>query len=143
MGVRVEALKGFRAVRLVTLTASSRLFPMRLPLACRVSLDDRSLSMGLDVKYFKDDFPARSRSTEREDGVEGGMSGSYPAGMRGDSAAKASEDAVGGLVLNEDWEHDAVAADLRIEMEGQQSRHDLDVSQDVSSGDPGRFLNGV
>jgi hypothetical protein len=50
---------------------------------------------------------------------------------------------VGGLVLDDDWADDAAAADLRIEIEGQQSRHDLDVSQEVSSGDPGRFLNGA
>lgn len=102
--------------------------------------------MGLDVKDFKDDLAGRSRSREREDSVGGGKSESYPAGMRGDSAAKACEDAVGGLVLNDGWEDDAAAADLQIEMEGQQSRHDLDVSQvsqEVSSGDPGRFLNGA
>ena len=141
--VYVWRLQGVGAVRLQSLTASSRLFRLRLPFVRRVSLDERSLSMGLDVKDFKDDFAARSRSREIEDGVGGGKSGSYSAGMRGDSAAKACEDAVGGLVLDDDWADDAAAADLRIEIEGQQSRHDLDVSQEVSSGDPGRFLNGA
>jgi hypothetical protein len=143
MCVCVWKLKGVGALRFESLTVPSRLFLLRLPFVRRVSLDERSLSMGLDVKDFKDDFAARSRSREREDGVGGGKSGSYPAGMRRDPAAKACEDAVGGLVLDDDWEDDAAAEDLQIEMEGQQSKHDLDVSQEVSSGDPGRFLNGA